>query len=53
MIYFGPGPSLTEVAVVVIFAVVAVGFVLRGIIRSEERRIATEKFCVVLAIAAK
>ena len=38
MIYFGPGATLGEIALVLGAALIIFGFVLRGIIRSEERK---------------
>ena len=38
MIKFGPGPSWIEIATVLGFAVVALVFIVRGIVKSEEKK---------------
>lgn len=38
MIYFGPGPSWIEIVAVLGFAIVVFGFVVRNIIKSEEKK---------------
>ena len=39
MIYFGPGPEWYEIAVVLCGSLIVVGFIIRGIIKSEERKL--------------
>ena len=38
MIYFGPGPEWYEIAAVLVFAVITMVFVVRGIVKSEENK---------------